>query len=91
MFFIFYPITNYAPLVFLLPFLSIYIYRTLEFVEIKYLKIIYLSLFFIPFFIIYLETTLNAENSEIAIINFIFYLLIVFLSLINPFFIFEKQ
>lgn len=90
-FFIFYPNTNYAPLVFLLPFLSIYIYRTLEFVEIKYLKIIYLSLFFIPFFIIYLDTTLYSEISDIPIINFIFYLLIVFLSLINPFFIFEKQ
>ena len=71
-FFIFYPNTNYAPLVFLLPFLSIYIYRTLEFVEIKYLKIIYLSLFLIPFFIIYLDTTLYSEISDIPIINFIF-------------------
>lgn len=91
LFFIFNQNTNYAPLVFLLPFLSIYIYRTLEFVEIKLLKIIYLSLFLVPIFIIYIDTALYSEINSIPIANFIFYLLIMCLSLINPFFIFEKQ
>ena len=91
LFFIFNQNTNYAPLVFLLPFLSIYIYRTLEFVEIKLLKIIYLSLSLVPIFIIYIDTALYSEINSIPIANFIFYLLIMCLSLINPFFIFEKQ
>ena len=91
LFFILNPNTNYAPLVFLLPFLSIYIHRTLEFVEIKFLKIIYLSLFFIPFIIIYTDTSLYFDISDIPFLNFIFYILIVLISFINPFFIFEKQ
>ena len=73
-------------LVFLLPIMSIYIFRTLEFVELKWSKIVLVTLFFIPAGIIYFDTSLYHSTSEIPQMNYIFYLMIILVSLINPVF-----
>ena len=82
---------NLSILIFLLPIMSIYIFRTLEFVELKWSKIFLISLFFIPAVIIYLDTTLYHNTAEIPQINYIFYFLIILASLINPIFSLQEK
>ncbi len=82
---------NISILVFLLPIMSIYIFRTLEFVELKWSKIVLVTLFFIPAGIIYFDTSLYHSTSEIPQINYIFYLMIILVSLINPVFSLQEK
>ena len=82
---------NISILIFLLPIMSIYIFRTLEFVELKWSKIVLVTLFFIPAGIIYFDTSLYHSTSEIPQINYIFYLMIILVSLINPVFSLQKK
>ena len=82
---------NMSILISLLPIMSIYIFRTLEFVELKWSKIVLVTLFFIPAVIIYLDTSLYQNTSEIPHINYIFYLLIILASLINPVFSLQER
>ena len=82
---------NLSILVFLLPIMSIYIFRTLEFVELKWSKIVLVSLFFIPAAIIYLDTSLYLSTSDIPQINYIFYFAIIVASLINPVFSLQEK
>ena len=82
---------NLSILIFLLPIMTIYIFRTLEFVELKWSKIVLISLFFIPVFIIYIDTSLYDSISEIPQMNYIFYFLIILSSLINPVFSWQEK
>ena len=61
--FIFSNKSNISILIFLLPIMSIYIFRTLEFVELKWSKIVLVTLFFIPASIIYFDTSLYHSTS----------------------------
>ncbi len=89
--FIFSPTINFSIIVFVLPLMSIYIFRTLEFVQMKWTKIIYLSLFFIPFLIIYADTSIYESIDNIPFTNYLFYVAIVLLSLFNPIFSIQAQ
>tara|TARA_Y100000816_G_scaffold287320_1_gene269809 strand:+ start:30 stop:1520 length:1491 start_codon:yes stop_codon:yes gene_type:complete len=82
---------NLSILIFLLPIMSIYIFRTLEFVKLKWSKIVFISLFFIPAVIVYIDTSLYHNTSEIPQINYIFYFFIILASLINPAFSFQEK
>ncbi len=82
---------NMSILIFLLPIMSIYIFRTLEFVELKWSKIFLVTLFSIPAGIIYFDTSLYQNISEIPYMNYIFYLLIILVSLINPVFSLQER
>tara|TARA_Y100000996_G_scaffold225635_1_gene177488 strand:+ start:360 stop:1844 length:1485 start_codon:yes stop_codon:yes gene_type:complete len=82
---------NYSSLVFLLPFFVIYIYRTLEFVDLKFSKFIYIFMFVLPILIIYVDTSLYKEINDIPVINYIFYTGIIFVSLFNPIFVIHNQ
>ena len=57
----------------------------------KWTKIIYLSLFFIPFLIIYADTSIYQDIDSIPLINFLFYGVIILLSLFNPIFFTQIQ
>ena len=82
---------NLALIAFILPLISIYIFRTLEFVQMKWAKIIYISLFIIPFLIIYSDTYIYQSIEDIPLINYFFYGLIILLSFINPVLSFRPQ
>ncbi len=82
---------NISILIFLLPIMSIYIFRTLEFVKLKWSKIFLVTLFSIPAGIIYFDTSLYQNISEIPYMNYIFYLLIILVSLINPVFSVQER
>ncbi len=82
---------NLSILVFMLPIMSIYIFRTLEFVELKWSKIFLISLILIPAIIIYFDTSLYKKMSDIPHINYFFYSLIILASLINPIFSLQKK
>ena len=68
---------NLSILVFVLPIMSIYIFRTLEFVELKWSKIFLISLILIPAIIIYFDTSLYQNMSDIPHINYLFYLSLI--------------
>ena len=89
--FIFSKEKNYSSLVFMLPFLVIYIYRTLEFLELRFSKFSYIFIYFIPILIIYASTSNYNEIKDIPSINYVFYALISFMALISPVLIFQKQ
>ena len=82
---------NLSILVFMLPIMSIYIFRTLEFVELKWSKIFLISLILIPAIIIYFDTSLYQNMSDIPHINYLFYSSIILASLINPFFFIAEK
>ena len=82
---------NLSILVFMLPIMSIYIFRTLEFVELKWSKIFLISLILIPAIIIYFDTSLYQNMSDIPHINYLFYSSIILASLINPIFSLQKK
>ncbi len=82
---------NLSILVFMLPIMSIYIFRTLEFVELKWSKIFLISLILIPAIIIYFDTSLYQNMSDIPRINYLFYSSIIVASLINPIFSLQKK
>ena len=75
----------------MLPIMSIYIFRTLEFVELKWSKIFLISLILIPVVIIYFDTSLHQNGPGIPHINYIFYCSIILASLINPVFSLQKK
>ena len=89
--FIFSKKLNLSILVFMLPIMSIYIFRTLEFVELKWSKIFLISLILIPAIIIYFDTSLYQNMSDIPHINYLFYSSIILASLINPIFSLQKK
>jgi len=89
--FIFSPKINLSIIVFVLPLISIYIFRTLEFVQMKWTKIVYLPLFFIPFLIIYIDTSIYESIDNIPLINYVFYTSIILSSLFNPIFSSQAQ
>lgn len=82
---------GFSALIFLLPILTIYIFRTLEFVEIKWLRLFYLSFFLLPAFIIYFDTSLYPNFESLPKINYLFYALILLGCLINPAFHINMQ
>ncbi len=82
---------NISILIFLLPIMSIYIFRTLEFVKLKWSKLFLVTLFSIPAGIIYFDTSLYQNISEIPYMNYFFYLLITLVSLINPVFSVQER
>tara|TARA_B100000989_G_scaffold282773_1_gene248136 strand:+ start:97 stop:672 length:576 start_codon:yes stop_codon:yes gene_type:complete len=71
--------------------MSIYIFRTLEFIELKWSKIFLISLFLIPTVLIYFDTSLYQTISDIPHINYLFYGSIILASLINPVFSLQKK
>ena len=89
--FIFSNKSNISILIFMLPIMSIYIFRTLEFVELKWSKIFLITLFLIPAVIIYQDTSLYQNTSDIPHINFVFYFSIILASLFNPIFSLGKS
>jgi hypothetical protein len=82
---------NLGLLVFILPLISIYIFRTLEFVQMKWTKLIYLSIFFIPILIIYTDTSFYLSIEDIPYENYLFYGLVIIFSLFNPVFFIQAQ
>ena len=82
---------NLGLLVFTLPLISIYIFRTLEFVQMKWTKLIYLSLFIIPILIIYTDTSFYLSIEDISFENYFFYAGIILFSLFNPIFFIQAQ
>ena len=82
---------NLSILVFMLPIMSIYIFRTLEFVELKWSKFFLISLILIPAIIIYFDTSLYQNMSDIPHINYLFYSSIILASFINPIFSLQKK
>ncbi len=82
---------NLSILIFLLPIMSIYIFRTLEFVELKWSKIVLISIILIPAIIIYFDTSLYQNTSDIPHVNYIFYSSIILASLINPIFFLQQK
>ena len=89
--FTFSPRMNLSIIVFVLPLTAIYIFRTLEFVQMKWSKVIYASLFLIPFIIIYADTSIYPKIEFIPFTNYAFYLSIVLLSFLNPLFFTHAQ
>ncbi len=89
--FILSPKMDLSLIVFTLPLISIYIFRTLEFVQMKWTKFIYLFLFIIPFLIIYTDTSFYQKITDIPYVNYIFYSLILLLSFISPIFLFQAR
>tara|TARA_B100000900_G_scaffold325920_1_gene285842 strand:+ start:160 stop:1647 length:1488 start_codon:yes stop_codon:yes gene_type:complete len=89
--FTFSPRMNLSIIVFVLPLTAIYIFRTLEFVQMKWSKVIYASLFLIPFIIIYADTSIYPKIEFIPFTNYAFYLSIVLLSFLNPLFFTQAQ
>ena len=82
---------NLSILTFLLPIMSIYIFRSLEFVELKWSKIVLISVVLIPAIIIYFDTSLYQNTSDIPHINYLFYSSIILASLINPIFSLQQK
>ena len=75
--FIFSEEMNLGLLVFILPLISIYIFRTLEFVQMKWTKLIYLSLFIIPILIIYTDTSFYLSIENVPFENYLFYGIVI--------------
>ena len=81
----------FSIIIFTLPILTIYIFRTLEFAEIKWLRLFYLSFLLLPTFAIYVDTSLYPNIEDIPKFNYLFYALIVIISLVNPAFSMQSQ
>ena len=84
-------INNLSPLIFGSALLTIYIFRTLEFVEFKWTKIFYLAHLLMPISLIMFDISLYQSLKNIPYLNYIFYVALILVGLINPFFFFEKQ
>ena len=82
---------NFTVLVFILPILVVYIFRTLEFVELKWLRIFYLSFLFLPILIIYFDTSLYPNIEAVPKLNYFFYALILVIGILNPAFSLQTQ
>jgi len=80
-----------SPLIFGSSIITVYIFRTLEFVELKWTKVFFLTLVILPVAVIILDNTLYQSKEEIPVINYIIYAGLVIIGLINPFFYFQKQ
>ena len=78
-------------IIFILSILTIYIFRTLEFVELKWFRIFYLSFILLPAFIIYVDTSLYQSFEDIPRLNYFFYAIIVIICFINPAFSLQSQ
>lgn len=89
--FIFSEEMNLGLLVFILPLISIYIFRTLEFVQMKWTKLIYLSLFIIPILIIYTDTSFYLSIENLPFENYLFYGFVILFSLFNPIFFIQAK
>jgi hypothetical protein len=76
----------FSIIIFVLSILTIYIFRTLEFVEFKWLKLFYLSFLLLPAFIIYVDTSLYPNIEAIPKLNYFFYALVIIICFINPVF-----
>ena len=81
----------FSIIIFILSILTIYIFRTLEFVELKWLRLFYLSFLLLPAFAIYVDTSLYPNIEAIPKFNYLFYALIVIISLVNPAFSMQSQ
>ncbi len=84
-------INNLSPLIFGSSVLTIYISRTLEFVEFKWTKIFYLTHLLLPVSLIMFDISLYQSFKNIPYLNYILYVALILVGLINPFFFFEKQ
>ena len=89
--FLFLNYQNSTVLVFTLPILVVYIFRTLEFVELKWLRIFYLSFLFLPILIIYFDTSLYPNFEAVPKLNYFFYALILVIGILNPAFSLQTQ
>ncbi len=81
----------FSIIIFILSILTIYIFRTLEFVELKWLRLFYLSFLLLPAFVIYVDTSLYPNIEAIPKFNYLFYALIVIISFVNPAFSMQSQ
>ena len=81
----------FSIIIFILSILTIYIFRTLEFVELKWLRLFYLSFLLLPALVIYVDTSLYPNIEATPKLNYIFYALIVFIGFINPAFSMQSQ
>ena len=81
----------FSIIIFILSILTIYIFRTLEFVELKWLRLFYLSFLLLPAFVIYADTSLYPNIEAIPKLNYFFYALIVIVCFINPAFSLQSQ
>ena len=80
-----------SPLIFGSSIISIYIFRTLEFVEFKWSKLFFLLVLLLPVSIVVLDISLYQSKQDIPNTNYIFYAGLILIGLINPFFYFQKQ
>ena len=80
-----------SPLIFGSSIISIYIFRTLEFVEFRWSKLFFLLVLLLPVSIVVLDISLYQSKQDIPITNYIFYAGLILIGLINPFFYFQKQ
>ena len=78
-------------IIFILSILTIYIFRTLEFVELKWLKLFYLSFLLLPAFLIYIDTSLYPSIEVVPKFNYFFYAIILIICFINPVFSMQQQ
>ena len=89
--FIFFNNQIFSIIIFILSILTIYIFRTLEFVELKWLRLFYLSFLLMPAFVIYFDTSFYPNIEAVPMLNYIFYALIVIIGFINPAFSLQSQ
>lgn len=89
--FIFFNNQIFSIIIFILSILTIYIFRTLEFVELKWLRLFYLSFLLLPAFVIYCDTSIYPNIEAVPKLNYIFYALIVIIGFINPAFSLQSQ
>jgi hypothetical protein len=89
--FIFFDNQIFSIIIFILSILTIYIFRTLEFVELKWLRLFYLSFLLLPAFVIYFDTSLYPTIEAVSKLNYIFYALIIIIGFINPAFSLQSQ
>ena len=89
--FIFFNNQIFSIIIFMLSILTIYIFRTLEFVELKWLRLFYLSSLLLPAFVIYVDTSLYPSIEAIPKLNYFFYALILIICFINPAFSLQSQ
>ena len=89
--FIFFNNQIFSIIIFTLSILTIYIFRTLEFVELKWLRLFYLSFLSLPAFVIYFDTSLYQNIDAVPKLNYIFYALILIIGFINPAFSLQSQ
>ena len=89
--FIFLNNQSFSIIIFILSILTIYIFRTLEFVELKWLRLFYLSFLLIPAFVIYVDTSLYPNIEAVPKINYFFYAIILIICFINPAFSMQSQ